>query len=90
MSLEPKLKDPAFVDKMARFVRASMKGWAEARANPAEAVKFVLDNDASGAQTEHHQSQMMGEINKLTEGSNGSARQGRLRSHGEDAADRRL
>jgi NitT/TauT family transport system substrate-binding protein len=70
--LESKLKDPAFVDKMTRFVRASMKGWTQARANAAEAVKFVLDNDASGAQTEHHQSQMMSEINKLTEGSNGS------------------
>ena len=69
--LEPKLKDPAFVDKMARFVRASMKGWADARANPKDAVKFVLDNDATGAQTEHHQTQMLSEINKLTEGSDG-------------------
>ena len=69
--LEPKLKDPAFVDKMARFVRASMKGWADARANPKDAVKFVLDNDATGAQTEHHQTQMQSEINKLTEGSDG-------------------
>src|SRR6201996_7133971 len=32
-AMEDKLKDPAFVDKMARFVRASMKGWAWARAN---------------------------------------------------------
>jgi NitT/TauT family transport system substrate-binding protein len=70
--LGPKLSDPAFVDKMVRFVRASMKGWTEARANAAEAVKIVLDNDATGAQTEHHQSQMMSEINKLTEGSNGA------------------
>jgi NitT/TauT family transport system substrate-binding protein len=69
--LEPKLKDPAFVDKIARFVKASMKGWADARANPKDAVKFVLDNDATGAQTEHHQTQMMAEINKLTEGSDG-------------------
>jgi NitT/TauT family transport system substrate-binding protein len=70
--LGPKLKDPAFVDKMVRFVRASMKGWDYARAHPKEAVKIVLDNDASGAQTEHHQMQMMTEINKLTEGSNGA------------------
>src|SRR5271168_1477247 len=69
--LEPKLKDPAFVDKMARFVRASMKGWAWARANSDAAAKIVLDNDATGAQTEHHQKQMMGEINKLTDGSDG-------------------
>ena len=26
-ALEDKLKDPAFEDKMVRFVRASMKGW---------------------------------------------------------------
>ena len=70
--LGPKLKDPAFVDKMARFVRASMKGWEEARKDPKEAVKIVLDNDATGAQTEHHQTQMMSEINKLTEGSTGA------------------
>src|SRR5579871_2119032 len=64
--LESKLKDPAFVDKMARFVKASMKGWAWARDNSDAAAKIVLDNDATGAQTEHHQQQMMSEINKLT------------------------
>ncbi len=31
--LEDKLKDPAFVDTMAKFVAASMKGWDYARAN---------------------------------------------------------
>lgn len=70
--LEDNLKDPAFVDKMARFVRASMKGWDYARANPDEAAMIVLENDETGAQTETHQKRMMGEINKLTEGSNGS------------------
>jgi NitT/TauT family transport system substrate-binding protein len=69
--MEDKLKDPAFVDKMAKFVKASMKGWDYARANPDEAVKIVLDNDATGTQTEHHQTQMMGEINALVEGSDG-------------------
>ena len=38
----------------------------------------MLDNDATGAQTEKHQVRMMGEINKLTEGSNGSLDVGRL------------
>src|SRR6187200_51311 len=33
---------------------------------------IVLDNDETGAQTEHHQKQMMGEIAKLTAGSDGS------------------
>jgi len=69
--MEDKLKDPAFVDKMARFVKASMEGWAYARAHPEEAVKIVLDNDTTGAQTEHHQTQMLSEINKLTAGSDG-------------------
>jgi NitT/TauT family transport system substrate-binding protein len=69
--MQDKLKDPAFVDKMARFVRASMKGWAWARQNSDAAAKIVLDNDATGAQTEHHQTQMMSEINKLTEGTDG-------------------
>ena len=71
-AMEDKLKDAAFVDKMARFVKASMKGWAYAREHADEAVKIVLDNDETGAQTEHHQSQMLQEINKLTEGSNGA------------------
>ncbi|MGI9482082.1 MAG: ABC transporter substrate-binding protein [Hyphomicrobiales bacterium] len=69
--LEDKLKDPAFVDKIARFVKASMKGWAWARANSDAAADIVLENDATGAQTEKHQRRMMGEINKLTEGSDG-------------------
>jgi NitT/TauT family transport system substrate-binding protein len=69
--MEDKLKDPAFVDKMARFVKASMKGWDYARAHPEEVVKIVLDADSTGAQTEHHQTQMLSEINKLTQGSDG-------------------
>ncbi len=66
------LKDAAFKDKMVRFVRASMKGWKWAEANPDDAAMIVLDNDASGAQTEEHQKRMMGEIAKLTAGSNGA------------------
>ncbi len=88
--LEDKLKDPAFVDKMARFVKASMKGWEWARANPKEAAKIVLENDATGAQTEKHQIRMMGEINKLTAGSDGTLDPRRLRAHGADAALGRL
>jgi NitT/TauT family transport system substrate-binding protein len=63
--LEDSLEDPAFVDKMARFVKASMKGWDYARENPDEAADIVLENDATGAQTEKHQKRMMGEIAKL-------------------------
>ncbi len=70
-ALENRLSDPAFVARMGKFVRAAMKGWEYARANPDEAAKIVLDNDASGAQKEPHQKRMMGEINKLTAGSSG-------------------
>ena len=52
-------------DKLARFVKASMRGWDDAVKNPADAVKIVLKNDASGAQKEAHQARMMGEIAKL-------------------------
>jgi NitT/TauT family transport system substrate-binding protein len=70
--LEDKLSDPAFEDKMVRFVRASMKGWKYAETHPDEAAEIVLDNDASGAQTEKHQKRMMAEVAKLTSGSNGA------------------
>ncbi|MCX8227311.1 MAG: ABC transporter substrate-binding protein [Sulfitobacter sp.] len=70
--LEDKLADPAFEDKMVRFVRASMKGWKYAEANPDEAAEIVLENDSSGAQTEEHQKRMMSEVAKLTAGSNGA------------------
>ncbi|MFT7026069.1 MAG: NitT/TauT family transport system substrate-binding protein [Paracoccaceae bacterium] len=70
--LEDNLKDPAFVDKMVKFVRASMKGWKYAETHPDEAAEIVLENDASGAQTEKHQKRMMGEIAKLTAGSTGA------------------
>ncbi len=70
--MEDKLADPAFEDKMVRFVRASMKGWKDAEANPDEAAGIVLKNDETGAQTEAHQKFMMGEVAKLTAGSNGA------------------
>ena len=70
--LEDKLSDPAEVEKLVKFVRASMKGWKYAEANPDEAAEIVLENDETGAQTEEHQKRMMGEIAKLTAGSNGA------------------
>ncbi len=70
--LEGKLADPAFVATMAKFVKASMKGWDYARANGDEAAQIVVDGDATGAAAIDHQKRMMGEINKLTEGSDGT------------------
>src|SRR3546814_15839435 len=63
--LEDNLDDPAFVDKMARFVKASLQGWEYAREHTEEAADIVLENDATGAQTEKHQKRMMVEIAKL-------------------------
>jgi NitT/TauT family transport system substrate-binding protein len=61
-TLEENLKDPAYVDKMVRFVEASMKGWAYATAHPDEAAAIIIDN---GGQDENHQKRMMGEVAKL-------------------------
>ena len=70
--LEDNLSDAAFVDKMTRFVAASMQGWKWAEENPEAAANIVLEYDETGAQTEKHQVRMMGEIAKLTAGSNGA------------------
>jgi NitT/TauT family transport system substrate-binding protein len=64
-TLEGTLKDPAKVEALAKFVKASMKGWDYAVANPDEAAMITLENDETGAQTEKHQKRMMGEIAKL-------------------------
>jgi NitT/TauT family transport system substrate-binding protein len=42
-----------------------MQGWEYAEAHQDEAVKIVLNNDETGAQTEAHQVKMMQEIAKL-------------------------
>ncbi|WP_425499107.1 ABC transporter substrate-binding protein [Hoeflea poritis] len=70
--LEADLDDPKKVDMFQRFVAASMKGWKFAEENPDEAAEIVLENDATGAQTEKHQKRMMREINKLVAGSDGT------------------
>ncbi len=63
--LEKNLRKKAFVSKMARFLKASIKGWKYAADHPDEAADIVLENDDTGAQTEKHQRRMMREINKL-------------------------
>src|SRR5439155_6070254 len=63
--LEKNLMDPAFVAKMAKFVKASMKGWDYAKAHPDEAVKIILAGDSTGAKSEKDQKRMIVEIGKL-------------------------
>ncbi len=70
--LEGRLSDEGFRQQLVRFVRASMRGWKYAEENPEEAAEIVLEYDETGAQTERHQKRMMGEIAKLTAGSNGA------------------
>ena len=67
-ALEKSIADPKMADKLARFLKASLKGWDYAIKHQDEAVKIVLDNDASGAQTKGHQVTQMQEIAKLVEG----------------------
>jgi NitT/TauT family transport system substrate-binding protein len=64
-ALQKSIDDPKMLDKLARFLKASVKGWEWADAHTDDAAMIVLDNDTTGAQTEHHQKQMMGEIAKL-------------------------
>jgi len=66
--IEDKLSDPAFEEKMVKFVRASMKGWKYATENPDEAAEIVVEN---GGQDENHQKRMMGEVAKLIDNADG-------------------
>ena len=67
-ALEKSINDPKMADKLARFLKASLKGWDYAIKHQDEAVQIVLNNDASGAQTKQHQTTQMLEIAKLVEG----------------------
>ena len=64
-ALGPKLKDPAFVEKLSRFVKASLKGWDYALKNRPEAVKIVVDADTSGSAKAAVQARQLDNIAKL-------------------------
>ena len=68
--LESNLKDKAFVAKMAKFLKASFKGWNDAVKNPAEAAKIVVANDASGSATVEAQKRQMENVAKLISNAN--------------------
>ncbi len=88
--LEKNLKDPAFVAKMAKFVKASMKGWEYAKSHPDEAVKIILAGDTTGTKTEKDQKRMMTEIGKLLGTGDGKLDRQGLRAHGRHPDVRRL
>jgi len=63
--LESRLKDPAFVARMAKFVRATLKGWDAAVKDPAGAAKAVVAADMSGSSTLKVQQRQMENVAKL-------------------------
>ena len=75
--LESNLKDPAFVARMAKFVKASLKGWNDAVKNPAEAAKIVVAADSSGSANEKVQKRQMENVAKLITNA-GTAKMGYL------------
>lgn len=68
--LESNLRDKAFVAKMAKFLKASFKGWNEAVKNPEEAAKIVVAQDASGSATVAVQKRQMENVAKLISNAN--------------------
>ena len=75
--MEANLKDPAFVARMGKFVKATLKGWNEAVKNPAEAAKIVVAADKSGSANLKVQTRQMENIAKLITTS-GTAKMGYL------------
>lgn len=63
--LQSSLDNPAKVDKLARFLKASKEGWNYAAAHQAEAVQILLAADTAGVLTKQHQARMVEEVAKL-------------------------
>ena len=61
----PDLKDPAYVAKLAKFVKASIEGWNYAIKHQDEAVKIVLAADTSGGSTAAVQKRQLENVAKL-------------------------
>ena len=63
--LESKLKDPAFVARMGKFVKATLKGWNDAVKDPEGAAKAVVAADMSGSSSVKVQQRQMENVAKL-------------------------
>jgi NitT/TauT family transport system substrate-binding protein len=63
--LERTHADPIMVDRLARFVAASIEGWDYARKHPAEAVEITLAHYLVGALNIDHETFSMNAIPKL-------------------------
>lgn len=70
--LEENLEDEESVDRLQRFLRASMRGWRYAEENQEEAVEIILSLAPEGSSiTRKGQRYMMREVAKLTDGTDG-------------------
>ena len=63
--LESKLKDPAFVARMGKFLKATLKGWNDAVKDPEGAAKAVVAADMSGSSSVKVQKRQMENVAKL-------------------------
>ncbi|AXW86496.1 nitrate ABC transporter substrate-binding protein [Lonsdalea britannica] len=63
--LGPSLSNPAFVAKMAKFLKATYRGWNYAVSHPQEAAEIIVEQDASGAATVEVQQRQMENVAKL-------------------------
>lgn len=68
-AMEENLGDAAYMDKLSRFIAASIKGWQYAIDNPTEAAGFVVEADASGAATQEIQERQLENVATLIPGS---------------------
>ena len=64
-ALEEDLNDPEYVDRLARFIAASARGWEYAVDNVQEAAEIVVESDLAGAATEEVQVRQMVNIATL-------------------------
>ena len=63
--MEAKLKDPAFVARMGKFLKATLKGWNDAVKDPEGAAKAVVAADTSGSSSVKVQKRQMENVAKL-------------------------
>ncbi|MDP3650280.1 MAG: ABC transporter substrate-binding protein [Rhodoferax sp.] len=63
--METKLKDPAFVARMGKFLKATLKGWNDAVKDPEGAAKAVVAADTSGSSSLKVQKRQMENVAKL-------------------------
>ena len=63
--LESNLKDPAFVARMGKFLKATLKGWDAAVKDPEGAAKAVVAADMSGSSNMKVQKRQMDNVAKL-------------------------